>query len=504
MSRDRALVRAFGAALGAAGLAFACGETDSDSGLGSGGSSAGGAASGGVAGVAGVSAGGSAGDDTPDASPSLGGSAGSVSPGDAAPDTDGGAPKNVAWTRTVASPYLGGLVDIATKGPELVAMFREYGVIDVGTGPLNLPGFVHLVVRYDAATGNAISVTQLTPYSPGGRILTDGTGRVIRFQNNPTGFHVLQLDAQGQTEWEKNFPITSSVGYSTQLFDVGQDAQGNIHFLGSLASTTTIDIDGTVLDGNLFTGFVVKLSPSGQLIWTKGVSIPRAMAVDANGQIALLLRHKKSNKAYEAANADGPIPEAAACTFECMLLTTLDAEGKRSWAQLLSQTPYVDGVSGGVALDLGMANQHINVFHQEPTLQKPLVVDVYDSATGGKLWDRQLDFTATTTASSGAPHAVVRYTQPFDFGDGLLDLPPDFPVGLAVVHTGANGLHQWARSFAYGSQYDPVFTLMALPETTGPILAGQASTLNSVQIDGVEQTIPTEYTDLIVALKPVP
>jgi len=238
-------------------------------------------------------------------------------------------------------------------------------------GPANQYNSDLFLVKYNSFTGNVIWAkqsilpsSQLNSLGVGCSVATDKSGNIFvsgYFQDTITigGFtlnsiystnyvnpicdaFLVKYDSSGNVLWAKQSAIPSS--HSSLLFDgilthcsVSVDNLGNSYITGSFYDTISFGSYMLVSDTG-YSGFLVKYSPGGNVLWAKkqssesknGACIPYGITID------------KANNTYITGYFQdtvkfGPVSSYSPNGNPCVFLIKYDTNGKFVWGQQSSQ-----------------------------------------------------------------------------------------------------------------------------------------------------------------------
>lgn len=145
---------------------------------------------------------------------------------------------------------------------------------------------------------------------------------------------VAMLDDKG--DWKWSFVVGSNRG-SNFGYRVKADSKGNSYFMGSFQFTATIGTTThTALGGN--DTFVVKLDPTGKLLWTKTFGsksnvLPGGMTLDAQDNLYVSGQFQ-GTLTFESNTFTGPTATGVVDAF----VAKIDPTGKTLWARQVKQT----------------------------------------------------------------------------------------------------------------------------------------------------------------------
>lgn len=328
---------------------------------------------------------------------------------------------------------------------------------------------------------------------------------------------VLSCSAFGQnTSW--SWAIQSEGNGSEGLFinRIEEDSDGNFIFLGTFDADMSFGGQMIEYTGGLFSPFIAKISPQGELLWLKAIGSPdvfitlvQDFAIDSSDNI------------YFTLSLFGPVSLDLGNGIIIELLENqngtfiirLNADGEAQWAR-----NYNDNSSGGTIL-----NSQIEIF--EDTILfgggfiNDLMIDEFTliplpgngdaflckldlqgnahwaTSLGGYAGEQNLDF---EVSNQGDIYTALSWT-----GDTLFaqdqylvnDMPTFLPFGgnsdRAIIKFNRNGVVQWMRS---ESSDEPEEVGRILPCNDGGVLIS-STTLDGITING--EVLPPGSTAMV-------
>jgi hypothetical protein len=288
-----------------------------------------------------------------------------------------------------------------------------------------------------------------------------GGGPVL--QPGRSSAFVVKLDPCDNLIWARRFAAITGDSFAS---GVAVDADDNILLTGGFRSS--IDFGGGPLAniGGLQTAFVVKLTPDGEHVWSRGATghdsqIPRDVVADEQGNVAI------SGSFRGELDFTGGAEPIANAGSEDVFVSKFDAAGTHLWSKAF----------GGSEIDRGEAlavdsrdNLVLTGFFTSSAVDfggRPLVrsgsadafVAKLDPA-GEQVWSRRY---GDATSQDGADVAVdacddVVVTGSMngtvDFGGGPLTSAGENDV--FVLKLDAAGRHVWSRRFGDAARQDGV------------------------------------------------
>lgn len=199
------------------------------------------------------------------------------------------------WAKAINALFGGVAID-ATGNIYLTGKFEGPVDFDPGPGLYNLSSVVGstdaFVAKLDPSgnflwakkmggpkddSGAAISI------DPSGNIYTTGsfqasadfdpaTSLYFLVAEGPTDRYISKLDSNGKFIWAKRF-FGGPNGSPTSLTGIGTDLSGNFYVTGNFSEPTDFDpgVDTLNLQAARSDAFVLKLDPSGNLVWVKQI-----------------------------------------------------------------------------------------------------------------------------------------------------------------------------------------------------------------------------------------
>ena len=330
----------------------------------------------------------------------------------------------------------------------------------------------------------------------GGR--TDGF--VAKF--SPTGT-MLWSSYLGGTAYDRGTAITT-------------DASGNVIVAGDTESFSWVSNGNSIPAGS--EGFVVKLDPAGQLLWSSyvgggGDDWVKGVAVDGSGNILVAGETRSSNWA-----AGGWDNLAATPSLKDGFVAKLTAAGALSWKTAVggSGQDQVAGVAADSSGAAYVAGQTASDSSHTPESDKPYVERV--SASGQKVWKTYLGCAASDainaiTANASGVSFVTGRTATAGWLSGGGDTTLDGTSDAFVLKLSAAGAVQWGTMLGGTNPesgtsigLDPLGNIYAAGATSSPEwIGGGFETLYHTRsyIDtstGLEQLTPIASEGYLVKL----
>jgi hypothetical protein len=168
-----------------------------------------------------------------------------------------------------------------------------------------------------------------------------GGGNADPTHNTPDVF-VSKLDPTGATIWTQQYGTN---GFEL-CYSAATDSAGNIYIAGSTAGSLNNETRTGLADA-----FVMKLDPSGALLWTRltgttgSSTFGNALAVDAAGN------------AYVTGNTDGGLPNNTMVGLNDVFIAKYDTDGNPQWTRQIGSIE--DDYGYGIALDAVGNNLYI-------------------------------------------------------------------------------------------------------------------------------------------------
>lgn len=266
-----------------------------------------------------------------------------------------------------------------------------------------------------------------------------------------TDLVLAQYDSIGAHRWSRRFGGAAAEHAS----DLALDPQGNIYLAGSFWGT--VDFGGGPLGEG---GFVVKLDPRGNHLWSKPVQKGRVtgVAIMPDGDVIVAGPFKG-----EAVVGTEKVTSAG---DQSSFLARLDAGGRGKWIKAFG------GAKASVEARAVRAHAD-GTLYLAAEIKKtvdfgggPLssagssdVAFVKLDAGGGHLWSKSFGGEFEDRVSrialdpSGAMVAVGRFIKPIDFGGGKLVSRGEEEAFIAKLD--ASGAHVWSKRFG-GKQKDAI------------------------------------------------
>jgi hypothetical protein len=260
---------------------------------------------------------------------------------------------------------------------------------------------------------------------------------------------VVAFDGRGDYAWHRIFDATLVEHVALEA-----DPAGNAYVAG-IASSITFDGDRLSFDPDRAL-FVAKLSPSGDVLWSKGfrfrltdqAELSVALGVDAQGGVLLSGSVVTGGIDFGA----GHVVEAS--TPLDSYLVKLDPSGNASWVRRFSGFgKAVIGVDGsGAAILATVTSGEVDLGGPVPqcsTLGRCLTIAGFDPA-GTRTWLGQWpglnDLNATGVAAVGGS-VLVTVQSGVDFGGGVVGSYERIQAML-----GENGAFRWARTSSHAAE----------------------------------------------------
>lgn len=307
--------------------------------------------------------------------------------------------------------------------------------------------------------------------------LTIGTASVTRFGSGNA--YVVKQDAAGNVQWLKNFGGASSFWGGGTGKGICTDASGNIYVTGFYLSTlvagsttlTATDSSGS----NVGDIFIIKMDPSGNVIWAKSAGGAygdgaNAISVDANNNVFITgyfksryLRFGSSLTVFSSNNSS-----SSSFIWTDFFVAKYDSNGNPVWASGAGTASLDD--SKGIAIDATgnvliagnfyLGTMTIGTTTLSGTSATNMFIAKYDNS-GNVIWSK----TATGAGSGSINHTATGITADasnnvyITGANGASTLTIGSVVlansnGGYVAKLDASGNCQWANSMignAYGT-----------------------------------------------------
>ena len=409
---------------------------------------------------------------------------------DGAPGCDGACRWNKRFGDGNGSATAGSLV-VDAEGSAIVA-FEGVGSADFGGGALSLPGLEIWIAKLDSAGDHLWSKVFGVGYGAGlnqigaaaglaGEVILTGTftgtidlgGGPLTSQGGSDLF-VAKLDRDGHLVWNKRFAVNSPAPQPLGASAV-VDAAGDV--ILSAFAPVGVDFGGGALPyaGGSSDTFIVKLSPSGDHLWSKAIGsssydVIGPFAVDPAGRVVL------------AGLVSAPADLGSGVVLPPgEFLLALDAAGAVAWARSpfaagaasffssLAVDPAGNVVAAGIfdgQVDLGAGPLTSTMKPGGMVPSKDFVVLglAPDGSTRfSKSFGSSLDeFAPFAVAVDGAGQIVLGglIQADVDFGGGAL--PAQGETGFLAKLDG-DGKHLWSKSYATTTQFQQI-----IPVAVGP------------------------------------
>jgi outer membrane protein assembly factor BamB len=281
--------------------------------------------------------------------------------------------------------------------------------------------------------------------------------------SGPTSAFLAKLDPWGNLIWARRFAASVGGSFAT---GVAADRDDNILLTGAFSSS--IDFGGGPLTnfGGQETAFVVKLTPDGDHVWSRGATgnqeqIPRDIGVDGDGNVAI------SGSFRGMLDFTGGVAAIVSAGAEDVFVSRFDAAGTPLWSKAFGGTEIDRGQ--GLAVDsrddlilTGFSTSSSLDFGGGP-LPFAGSADVFVAKldpAGGHVWSRSF---GDSTSQDGADVAVDScgdvvvigaMNGTVDFGGRPLTSAGDNDV--FVVKLDEHGRHVWSRRFGDAARQDGI------------------------------------------------
>jgi hypothetical protein len=200
------------------------------------------------------------------------------------------------WSKRFPGANLPSSVHMAVdRGGNVLCTGNFAGSLDVGGGALTSAGLANFfIVKYDSSGAHVWSRSfSNTDYLHAAGIASDHSGNVLlagAFSGNPDSGGLKLAGAGGIDAFIAKFDPSGahvwSKGFGDPAFQSGDgvasDSADNVLFTGTLVGTVDFG-GGPLTSGGESDQFVVKLSPSGDHIWSKGFGGPDASIIFVGG-----------------------------------------------------------------------------------------------------------------------------------------------------------------------------------------------------------------------------
>lgn len=283
-----------------------------------------------------------------------------------------------------------------------------------------------------------------------------GDGPLVALGNFSDGF-IVKLDASGKTLWSKRFGDADAQAGQ----HVAVDSAGNVIVTGVFVGSADFG-DGLVLSNGGQSGFVVKLDPSGKVIWGKSFGnylYEATVAVDSAGNVLLVGAFDDpidfGNGSFNTAGGKD------------VFVAKLDADGKPLWSKRFGDAAgdqYGASVavdSAGNVLVVGVYTSSID-FGSGPLLTSSGEKDGFVAkldANGGALWSVGFNgkegMSCRGVAADSAGNVLItgNFSGATSFGDGLLGSTGKGGAFLAKLDSDGN--YVWSKGFGDVGGQDP-------------------------------------------------
>ncbi|MFT3770523.1 MAG: hypothetical protein QM820_34270 [Minicystis sp.] len=353
-------------------------------------------------------------------------------------------------------------------------------------------GITFIAAARDAA--NAIYVTGVA--EPGAQSVL---GYAVTCAGQGPCSFVARLAQTGQPAWVKAFPSSSAADRS-YLRDLAVMDDGGITLGGGFDGTLDLGCgpaSGTA-DGAWRNLFVARLSPSGECLWSRAITLSapalERMAVDGAGEVALVL----SLDGPPGSSVDlggGPLPFGGASHHASFAVARYAPEGAFVFAKAATCAftfgwPSVAVTAAGEVLLSASCEGTIDLGGgPRGSLDVDRLFVTKFGATGEEIWTHDI---ATTSAGGQAPPAIA--TEP---GAGFFLAGEVWP-GMALLGAPVPEHALFAAAFDAGGSPSDVQTF-PVTKTTGRVdVIGLSAGAGSLVLDGIfEGTLALGQSPLV-------
>ncbi len=267
----------------------------------------------------------------------------------------------------------------------------------------------------------------------------------------------IKLDNSGTTTWAKGFASTSP---SVQGFAIAKDATGNTYLTGSFTSATVTFGSVTLTKVGNKDAFVVKLDPSGTVLWAKNFggngawTNVQGIAVDGSGNVYL-------GGYFLSGNLTNPV--LTKIGTQDAFAIKLDNSGATTWAKNFGGSG-ASAYGYGIAVD-GTGNVYLGGYFSNGNLTTPALtmLGIQDAfaikldLSGATIWAKNFGGSvAYAEAKSIAVDGTSNVYLGGYFNNANLTNPVLTKIGTQdafAIKLDNNGATTWAKNFGGSNAY---------------------------------------------------